>query len=141
MKRQCDLLDCGVEYEAGTAKSRFHSPACRKRAHRGAPTRDASQEAPIVPLSVPDEPAMGPIEAAALKQLQDVERDQTLLGQAALALSRRLDRGGDTGAGMASLVKQLEATVKAATADVKSADSPLDRMRDELAQRRAQRGA
>jgi hypothetical protein len=42
---------------------------------------------------------------------------------------------------MASLAKQLEASLKAATADVKSAASPLDQARDQLAERRAMRGA
>jgi hypothetical protein len=82
----------------------------------------------------------GPVESALLAELTAVERAATALGQAALALARRVDIGRDTGAGLAALVKQLEATAKAATADVKSAASPLDLMRDELAERRS-RGA
>lgn len=141
MKRICELVDCGAEFEAQHPKARFHSAACRKRAHRGAPTRDTSQSVPSVPSIVPAVPGAGPVEAAALEQLTAVEREKTTLGQAALALARRVDVGGDTGAGLAALVKQLEATVKAATAGVKSEQSALDKRRDELAARRAARGA
>jgi hypothetical protein len=52
-----------------------------------------------------------------------------------------VDIGRDTGAGLASLVKQLGATLTAATGDVRSGASPLDLMRDELAARRKGRGA
>jgi hypothetical protein len=89
---------------------------------------------------VPDQ-TDGPVTKSALVTLREVERVDTPLGQAALALARRVDLNRDTGAGLAALVKQFEATLKAATADVKSDQSALDRARDELAARRAARGA
>jgi ABC-type transporter Mla subunit MlaD len=142
---------CGVLYEAIRPSSKFHSPTCRKRASRGAITPKVVTDSetasvtdgdvpPIGVLPAPAEPEMGEVESALLEELAAVDRTKTSLGRAALALARRVDSGRDTGAGMASLVKQLAATSKDAVADVKSAASPLDRMRDELAERRS-RGA
>lgn len=140
MQRPCDV--CGDIYEAKRSSSKFCSSRCRVRASRGAVTEsrppvEPEISVPEVPTIVPDAPGVGPVEAAALEQLTKAERNQTTLGQAALALARRVDIGRDTGAGLAALVKQLEATVNAATADVKSEATPLDRARDELAARRA----
>lgn len=145
MQRACD--SCGEAYEALRPASKFCSPTCRKRASRGATTPKVvtdSETAPvtggdIVPFPVPPPPdrEAGEVESALLAELTKVERGGTSLGRAALALARRVDEGRDTGAGLASLVKQLEATSKAATADVKSAVSPVERMRDELAERRS----
>lgn len=148
MVRPCDC--CGEAYEAKRPASKFCSANCRKRASRGATTPKAvtgSETPPITegdvtpfPIMPPPDREVGEVESALLAELTGVERSGTMLGRAALALARRVDEGRDTGAGLASLVKQLEATTKAATADVKSAASPLDRMRDELAERRS-RGA
>lgn len=135
MERPCDI--CGEAYEAKRPASKYCSDTCRKRASRGAV---ATPEAPIAVLPAPT-PEVGEVEAALLVELATAERSTTSLGRAALALARRVDIGRDTGAGLASLVKQLEATAKAATADVKSAASPLDKARDQLAERRAARGA
>lgn len=132
MDRPCDV--CGSVYDAKRPNSKYCGDTCRKRAQRGSVPADEQ-----VPTLVPELEA-GPVESALLGELTEVERAATALGQAALALARRVDIGRDTGAGLASLVKQLEATAKAATANVKSAASPLDQMRDELAERRS-RGA
>lgn len=149
MLRPCDV--CGVSYEAKRPNSRFCSGTCRKRFSRGvvtlpevtegenAPVTDGDVP-PVAVLVPPSDLEVGPVESALLAELSEVGRAATALGQAALALARRVDIGRDTGAGLAALVKQLEATRSAATANVKSAASPLDLMRDELAERRS-RGA
>lgn len=141
MQRPCDV--CGTPYEAKRPSSKFCSGTCRKRAQRGASTETPRTPAPM-PLAAPfgaQSDELGPVEAALVRQLTDVERHQSVLGQAALALARRVDIGRDTGAGLAALVKQLEATVSAAVADVRGQQTPLDAARDELASRRAQRSA
>ena len=141
MIRPCDV--CGDPYEAKRPNSKYCSPTCRKRASRGAVATSevTGSDGDLIALPVSArEIEQDSVEAALLAELKTAERDNTTLGRAALSLARRVDGGRDTGAGLASLVKQLEATVKAATADVKKADSPLDRMRDELAERRS-RGA
>jgi len=142
MERPCDI--CGDTYEAKRPASKYCSGTCRKRASRGvvkAPDLTKGDWGLIaLPVSA-REIEQGPVESALLAELKTAERDNTTLGQAALTLARRVDIGRDTGAGLASLVKQLEATKTSATADVKSAASPLDRAKDQLAERRAQRGA
>jgi hypothetical protein len=137
--RPCDI--CGTSYEAKRANSKYCSASCRKRASRGAVP--LSETVTVLPGggAGTDAPGPGPVESALLSELRHAERESSVLGQAALALARRVDAARDTGAGLASLVKQLEATAKAATADVKSADSRLDKARDQLAERRAARGA
>ncbi len=75
-------------------------------------------------------------------ELERVGRLNTALGQAAVLLARRLDGSSrDTGSAVAALARQLQATLAAATANVGDEASPLDRARDELAARRARRGA
>lgn len=138
MLRPCDI--CGDSYEAKRPNSKYCSANCRKRASRG--VVPVAETVTVLPGgSVGGQAGPGPVESALLGELHLVERESTVMGQAALALARRVDAARDTGAGLASLVKQLEATVKAATADVKSAASPLDKARDQLAERRAARGA
>jgi hypothetical protein len=138
MQRPCDV--CETPYEAKRATSKYCSDKCRVAASRGAVTKHAEPEnvaaAPISSLPEPED-APGPVETAVLEELTTAERDKTALGQATLALARRVDIGRDTGAGLAALVKQLEATKNSATADVKTESTPLDRARDELAARRA----
>jgi hypothetical protein len=139
MHRPCDV--CGEVYEAKRSSSKYCSGRCRVRAARGSVTEHRDEVAPTLVQLPTESDQIGPVETVTLQHLRDAERDQTVLGQASLALARRLDYGRDTGAGMASLAKQLEASLKAATADVKSAASPLDQARDQLAERRAKRGA
>jgi hypothetical protein len=70
------------------------------------------------------------VETAVRATLEDAGRLSTPLGQVALALARRLDApGGDTGAGLAALAKQLAATLAAVTADARPADDLLDELR------------
>lgn len=123
MQRPCDV--CQALYEAKRATSKFCSPACRQRAARGAPVVHSAVVVPLPPVG--DGP--GPIEAATLEELTAVGRDGSPLGRTALALARKLDAGRDTGAAMASLAKQLEATLGSATEGVTAAADPLDELR------------
>jgi len=138
MERPCDV--CGTPYEAKRPTSKYCSSRCRMRVHRG-----YKAPANVIALgTVPAVPApgeFGPVESTTLGVLAEAERENTPLGQAALALARRVDVGRDTGAGLAALVKQLESTLRTATVGVATDASPLDKARDELAARRATRGA
>lgn len=131
MQRPCDV--CGTPYEAKRPTSKYCSTRCRTRASRGTPTEHAD----VVPLPAPEEQA-GPVEAATLRELEAVERADSVFGQTALALARKLDAGRETGAAMASLAKQLEATLATATEGVTTAADPLDELR---ARRDAKRNA
>lgn len=78
---------------------------------------------------------------AVIGELTEAGRLESALGQAAVALATRIQTGVDTGSAVASLSKELRATLAAAVAGARVAASPLERMRDELADRRKQRGA
>ena len=79
--------------------------------------------------------------SATLAELEAVGRVDHPAGQAALVLARRLDAGMDTGSALAALAREHGARLEAATAGTKSQVSALDRARDELAKRRARKGA
>jgi len=58
----------------------------------------------------------------------------------ALALAARVDSGRDTGPSLAALTRELRLTLADAWASGRHAASIAERLGDELAQRRAQRG-
>ena len=145
--RPCDA--CGVDYEAKTRRSRYCSDRCKRRYHRGA--RAPENVTPLEPRKRPKKrtrpptvepvPAdAGPVEAATRTSLAEVERLETPLGAAAVVLARRLDEGRDTGQGFASLAKQLQATLEAATAGVQLEADPIDELRARRARKAAGAG-
>lgn len=122
MQRPCDA--CGEEYEAKTKRSRYCSDRCKRRYHRGGGKKNAEER------EAERAEGVGSVAAATLFTLQDAGRLHTPLGQAALALAHRLDASGrDTGQSVASLAKQLQATLEAATADADVEDDPVDEVR------------
>lgn len=138
MKRSCDA--CGTEYEAKRASSQFCGDTCRKRAKRGAraPTgRPAAARATVVEADFA--PEGGEAEQFTRKQLDEAGRLDTALGRVALILARRLDAGGDTGAGLASLAKRHAEQLELATAGANQVADPLDELK--AARDRKLRGA
>lgn len=124
MDRTCAA--CGEKLD-GDLRRKYCGETCRKRYQRGA-------------RAVPEERSekqqgVGSVAAATLLELQESKRLHTALGQTALALAHRIDAGGDTGAGVASLAKQLQATLEAATSDGQVEGDPLD----ELTRRRGEK--
>ncbi len=144
---------CGTSFHAQRVTAKYCGSTCRTRASRaGTSTPRASAESPgrvtplptAVPDSRPDDeaPALEGVHATTVAELQAAGRLYTPLGQGAVTLARRIDNSyKDTGSALASMVRQWQATLAAATAGVKTAASPLDQARDELARRRARRGA
>ena len=137
MFRPCEV--CGVVYEAKRRTSKYCGAKCRVKASRGYVTTPELANVVALGTVVPAEPEQGPTYAATLRELTEAERHDTALGEAALVLARRVDGGRDTGAGLAALVKQLEATLRSATSGATDEASALDKARDELAARRAKR--
>jgi len=135
IKRRCDL--CGAPYEAKRPGSRFCGGACRARASRlgGVP-------ASLAVLEVDDEPsAPGDTVAAVRAELEAVEQSASALGAMALALADRIDRSvRETGPALASLTRELRLTMDEARASGRNPASIAEKLGDELAQRRAQRG-
>jgi hypothetical protein len=132
MTRTC--ASCGRPFEATSHRATYCGPTCRKRASRGAVVTDIAERRP------------GPTKATGLvlavtAELEEAERLETAMGQTALALAVRLESGVDTGSAVAALTRELRATMEAATAGARAVGSPLQQMRDELAERRRVRGA
>ncbi|MFI0718912.1 hypothetical protein [Streptomyces sp. NPDC021224] len=82
-------------------------------------------------------PERGPLEAAALSELEAVGRAETLAGGVVLALARRIDQAGpdDTGSGFAALTKELRASLAAAVAGAEQSDD-IDRLRRQREEKR-----
>lgn len=120
MQRACD--SCGEEYEARRPSSRFCSTRCRVRAQRGAVQR------PPEPIAEPRQATSG-VTGATWAALEAAGRVDTPLGQAAMVLAARVDAGVDTGSGLASLARELRATLDAATRGAQAAVDPLDELR------------
>jgi hypothetical protein len=76
--------------------------------------------------------------ASTLQELVSAGRESTALGQAALLLAYRIERSQmDTGAGVASLVKQHGATLAEALKGATQAKSGLDELRSRRDAKRA----
>ena len=135
MMRPCNA--CGETYEAKRSTSKYCSSSCRVRASRGGAE---VVEIPAPPAAEADGD-VGPVTTATLKALAEADRLEHPMGAAALALARRVDFPGlDTGSAFAAVVRQLEATLAAATKGAAAATAP-GMLQDELAARRAAQGA
>jgi uncharacterized OB-fold protein len=135
MLRPCD--QCGTEYLAKRASSKYCSERCKKRAQRSpgiasvVPITSASSE----PTGEPDR---GLIEAATFAELEAVGQEKTALGALAVMLARRLDGiSADTGSSVAAVVREHKKTLSDAIAAGTAAADPLD----ELTKRRQERRA
>ena len=132
MQRNC--ASCGVLYEAKRPNSKYHNDTCRKR----------GQRAPKVELSLPEllvglgsAPRDQPLVSALTRELEGAGRIDTFLGQAALELARRISSPHESGAGVASLVKQLRETMADALKGAATADDALDELRKRRDSKRA----
>lgn len=131
MRKSCAV--CGEPFEAKRAAAKYCGDRCRQRAHR---SPEAASESKVLepagePTSEPP-PALlaGPVTLATMVELEDAGRLETALGQAALALARRIDfPATDTGSALASLAREHRATLAEAVRDAKTAMDPLDELR------------
>lgn len=117
MQRTCNA--CGKPYQAQRSTSKFCSSSCRARAAQGAPIASAT---PIAEAS-------GGLSAATERELRDAGRFDTILGQQALALARRIESPAETGASVASMSKEFRAVMAEALDGVNAAADPLDELR------------
>jgi hypothetical protein len=124
-KRKCD--SCTKTYEAKTARSKYCSPTCRVRASRGAVV--LSLQPPSQPEADPPKADAAGIAPAVARQLEAAKRLDTPLGQAALTLARRIDSSRDTGAAMASMTRELRATLADALQGVAQEGNRVDDLR------------
>jgi len=130
MERTCTCESCGAVFEAARSDARFCGERCRKRAQRGA------AGGPVRPVErLDDLPGPG-LAAAVLAELEAAGRVDTAGGQSALTLARRIEDGRDTGSAIASLNREMRATLAEAVKGAKVPLSSIESYRDELADRR-----
>jgi hypothetical protein len=129
--RSCE--SCGDPYEAVRANARFCSERCKKRAQRG-----HVADVPAAPGSGTSG-GTAALVSATRRDLQQAGRLDTFLGQAALSLAARIEADQDTGSAIASLNKELRATVAEALKGVQAPASSVTKLKDELAARRQRR--
>lgn len=141
-QRPC--ASCGVPFTPIRANHRFHSDVCRVNGSRGklqpvaAPAEGAAkQTAP----STPAPPLSETLVSATRKQLEEVGRLDTYLGQQALALASVLAVGKGTPSGLATISRELRETMTAALRGAGGPASAVLKHRDEVAARRAKRTA
>lgn len=123
---------CETPFEAKRSTAKYCSERCKKRNQRGGGAEKAKQrEEPKLP------DGLGATATATLLHLEEAGVLHTPLAQAALKLAHRLDYSQmDTGAGVASLAKQLEATLASATASAEPEADPIDELRAAREQKR-----
>jgi hypothetical protein len=126
MQREC--AQCGHSYEAVRPSSKYCGDTCGKRARRS-PKQIAVKPRPMV--------ASAGLEAVAARELEAAGRLDTVLGQAALVLARRLESPMETGASIASMTKQLRETLVDALKGAAQAADPLDELRARRDSKRA----
>jgi hypothetical protein len=140
VQRACDV--CGGTYEAKRPSSRYCGRTCRVRASRagGVPRVASADEQTAAPDPKPP-PLSATLVTATERQLRDVGRLDTWLGQQALALAGKLSSGRDTASGLAALSREFRATMEEALRGANAPASSLAKHRDELAARRRASGA
>ncbi len=116
---------CETPFEAKRATAKYCSERCKKRNQRGGGAAKAKERA-----EPQGSDGLGATTTATLLHLEEAGVLHTPLAQAALKLAHRLDYSSmDTGAGVASLAKQLEATLASATANAEPEADPIDELR------------
>ena len=132
MKRECEV--CGREYEAKRSTSQVCGSTCRTRKSRQ--PKPATNPGPAPAAAPANGAELADLVAMTQARLAEVERDQTVLGSLALILAGRLASGAvDTGSSIASLSKELRATIAAATEGAQTESDLVD----ELEERRARK--
>jgi hypothetical protein len=128
VRKSCTV--CGGSFEAKRAAAKTCGDRCRQRAHRS-PQAASEPKVLELPAESTSEPSpAGSVTTATAAELEQAGRLETALGQAALALARRIDTGAsETGSSFASLARQHREALAEAVRDAKKAADPLDELR------------
>ncbi len=116
---------CGgpIPKQIGPGGRRKFCPACSPKRIRPERTRT------VTPLPLPE--GTTGVYAASLAALQTAGVVESVDGQCALLLARRMDAGEDSGAGLASLARAHRECMTAALAAAPQEESPLEKLRRE----------
>ena len=126
--RNCEA--CGERIESTNKRKRFCDSKCRGRGHRG-------DSAPAVASVEPVEPPAVGLVSATERTLEQAGRLDTVVGQQAMALARRIASPNESGSGVAALSKELRAVMVEAMAGANVAADPLDELRKRRDSKRA----
>lgn len=142
----CQEPRCGKTFDAKSKRARFCGNTCRSRAHRK-PTESVVLEGVVIPFTGGDSEEAGDfgqrsgwrpsgLTETVRKELLADNVVETSDGQAALILAARMEYGVlETGSSLATMNKELRATIEAAK---KRAESKVNLV-DQLAERRKRR--
>lgn len=135
MLKICQGPGCEIEYEAKRKASKYHADICRKRAQRhpdmAGPKPEPAGRTLVKGVSF--------LEQTSRDELDKTGRIMSSSGQAALILARRIEGGGaETGAALASMIREHAAAMERAMKEGPAAD-PVRAAQDEVARRRASR--
>jgi hypothetical protein len=145
VKIQCSM--CHVWFEAKSTKAKTCSNRCKLRKHRGLSPDPSSAIASVGTMSLippPELPADGSgassdpsgtpeglemgCELTVRAELERYNRVNTVRGQIAIALARRIDNATAV-VGFAALTKELDRALEAALAGVEVEADPIDEIR------------
>lgn len=129
---------CGGSMEGRRPDAKTCGDKCKKRRQRGNVVALGSTGGVTPPTGT--QPGHGALVEAVERELTAAGRLESSLGQAARALAARIEQGVDTGSAVASLTKELRATLAEATKNAAVDESALDRVR-RLRAERLERGA
>ncbi|AYQ98227.1 hypothetical protein SEA_CHEWBACCA_1 [Mycobacterium phage Chewbacca] len=124
MRRDCAV--CGQAFEAKRPQAKYCGDTCRKRAQRGGIAQQKHQQAPPVSSAAPASGLIETVQAA----LEEAGRLNTIAGQHALELARRIVHAPGMNTGVAALSKQLQAVLAEALAGSTAvAADPVDELK------------
>ncbi len=128
MQRQCD--QCGKPFEAKRPTAKYCSGTCRTRRSRSGP--------PAPPPPVVDAGPSDGLISSVRNELEKLQQVDSVLGQHALEIARRIVGAPGMNTGVASLSKELSRVMGEARSVSTVADDPVD---DLKARRDAKRAA
>lgn len=132
MQQACEA--CGGPFEPKNAVSRYcKRPECVRARARD---RKRRQLGMVVAMSPRDAPSGSPLVSAVRAELEQAGRADSVFGRQALHIAGLLDAGEQLGSAVASLHKELRATMLAALASAETA-GPVDELRRKRAERLA----
>jgi len=128
IEKQC--ARCGKRFTAERSSRRYCGTSCRAEA-----SKERRREGAVVPLR----PGAAALTPALRALIATHELDDTDLAQQALVLAARIDSGMESGNAVAALSRELRAVRAELLANVADPDSRVQRLQDELAERRRAR--
>jgi hypothetical protein len=149
---QATCQQCGEAFQAQRSTAKYCSKRCNVRATRrradGRPVPPTTLPAPVAAADAPEAPPAAArqqqqaadvplLVAATIGELAANNRLGTTLGQQAVKLAERMVQSSETGAGVASLSRELRATMAEALRDAAKAGDPVD----DIAERRRRKAA